>query len=89
MRVLIDIDVSSCIGLGGSTFLSAIGSIRFVRFGTRRALAFGLATLPGLSGFSGLIGDSRGSGGSPGASIHGHSDGESGLFGVVGARMII
>ena len=59
LGVLVDADVSSCIA---STLLNAVSSIRFVRFGTRIALAFGL---PGLGGFGGLAGDSRGSRGAP------------------------
>lgn len=89
LRVLVDIHVSSCLATRGSPFLDAIGRIRFVRFGTRKSLAFSLAGLSGLGGFGGPVGDSRGSGGSPGASVHGHSDDESGLFGVMEARMMI
>ena len=76
--ILVNLYVSSYIATGGSSFLDAIRSVRFVRFGTRRALAFGLA---GPSGFGGLAGDGRGSRGSTGASVHGHGDSEGGLSG--------
>ena len=75
--ILVNLYVSSCIATDGSSFLDAIGGICFIRFGTRRALAFGLAT---PSRFGGLAGDSRGSRGSPGASVYSYSDSEGGLF---------
>ena len=77
MGILVNLYVSSCIATGGGSFLDAISGVRFVRFGTGRALAFGLA---GRSGFGGLAGDGRGSR-STGASIHSHSDSEGDLLG--------
>lgn len=73
MGALVDIDVSSFLGFGGSRLSDPICGLR-----ARRRLAFGL---PGLSGFGSPAGDSRGSRGSTGASIHSHGDDEGGLFG--------
>ena len=71
VRALVNIDVSSFLGLGGSRFSDQIRGLR-----ARRGLAFGL---PGLSGFGSPAGDSRGSRGSTGASIHSHGRDEGGL----------
>ena len=62
--------------------MDTIGGIRFVRFGTRSTLPFGIASLLGRSGFCGPTGDSRGSGRGPRASVHRHGDDEGGLFGI-------
>ena len=69
VRVLVDEYISSCIAFGGSTLLDPICGL-----GARRGLAFG------LSGFGGPAGDSRGSRGGPGASVHRHGDDEGDLF---------
>ena len=77
MGILVNPHVSLYIATGRSSFLDAIGSIRFIRFSTGRALTFSLTS---RSGFSSLAGDGRGSR-STGASIHSHSDSEGDLLG--------
>ena len=84
MRVLVNLDVSSCFASGGSTFLDAIHGINLIRFGTD------LAGLSSSSGLGGLAGDSRGRRRSLGASIHGHGDDEKGgLVGILGVLMVV
>ena len=78
IEILVNLYISSYIATGGSSFLDAISSLRFIRFDTRRALAFGLTS---LSGFSSLAGDGRGSRGGTGASVYSYSNGEGGLSG--------
>ena len=53
--------------------MDAISGICFVRFGTRRAFAFGLTSPLGLSGFGSPTSDSRGSRRGPGASVYGYN----------------
>ena len=74
--ILVNLHVSSYITTGRSSFLDAISGIRFIRFGTGRALTFGLTS---RSRFSGLTSDGRGSR-SIGASIYSHSDSEGDLL---------